>query len=75
MFVKIENYFGEKPLILNVDKITSIKPQSIGLKFDENGKTVVLWDDKYEVWCDKNVCHILNEEQYTGLCKALTQRL
>lgn len=75
MFVKIENYFGEKPLILNVDKITSIKPQSIGLKFDENGKAVVECDDKYEVWCGNNMYHVLNEEQYTGLCKALTQRL
>lgn len=74
MFVKIENYYGDRPLILNVDKIISIKPQSIGWKF-ENNKAVIEWDDKYKVLCDNDMYHILNEEQYTGLCKALTQRL
>ena len=73
MFVKIENYYGDsKPLLLNIDNIICIKPQSIGLNV-ENNKAKVEWGDEYEVWYGKDMCFILNKTQYEELCRVLNR--
>ena len=59
MFVKIENYWGDKPLILNVDKIVCIE-LSVGKPY---------------IVMDETIKYLLTEQQYNDLCEILTKRL
>ena len=76
MFVKIENYWADKPLILNVDYISEIRvsPQDFVTNEDRT-KIIKINDAIYYVVMNNGVKHRLTEEQHTELCKILTTRL
>ena len=61
MFVKIENFANNKPLIINVDNIVSIY-----FSEEENTYIVCTIDKHY---------YYIKEQQYTKLCEILTKRL
>ena len=72
MFVKIENWDGGTPLILNVDRIVAIRKY--------NNSDVSLFPNK-EKYSNGYIIRVvdghkfwLNEEQYIELCKILTTR-
>lgn len=72
MFVKIENYLDKEnnPLILNVDRISSIRKFNKiydALMFGEN---IV---ESYIVIMDTLNKYLLNQEQYDQVCKILTK--
>ena len=76
MFVMIENYWVDKPLILNVDCISEImvSPQNFVTNEDRT-KIVKINNANYYVVMNNGVEHRLAEEQYLELCKFLTTRL
>jgi hypothetical protein len=76
MFVMIENYWADKPLILNVDCISEImvSPQSFVTNEDRT-KIVKINNANYYVVMNNGVEHGLTEEQYIELCKILITRL
>lgn len=76
MFVKIENYWADKPLILNIDYISEIRlsPQDFVTNEDRT-KIIKINNAIYYVVMNNNSEYKLTEEQYTELCKILTTRL
>ena len=76
MFVKIENYWADKPLILNVDYISEIRlsPQDFVTNKDRT-KIIKINNAIYYVVMNNKSEYKLTEEQYTELCKILTTRL
>ena len=58
MFVKIENYTDDKPLIVNVDNIVAID----------------FCLEKPRIVTTTDINYVLTNEQYTELCKILTTR-
>ena len=74
MFVKIENYWADKPLILNVDYISEIRvsPQDFVTNEDRT-KIIKINNAIYYVVMNNKSEHKLTEEQYTELCKILTR--
>ena len=72
MFVKIENYLDKEnnPLILNVDRISSIRV------FDKKADAFRFGDDVqdgYVVIMDTQYKFLLNQQQYERVCKILTK--
>ena len=65
MFVKIENYWENEPLILNTDNIISI----------EWGSTDINGHKEYMIMLVNGEHYDLDEQAYTKLCKILTARL
>jgi len=65
MFIKIENYIKNEPLIVNVDRIISIEPH-----YSE-----VFERCFYELHLVDSYVYVLSEEQYKCLCDILTKRL
>ncbi len=65
MFIKIENYIKNEPLIVNGDRIIAIEPH-----YSEICERCF-----YELHLVNNYVYVLSEEQYKGFCDILTKRL
>ncbi len=76
MFVKIENYWADKPLILNIDYISEVMVSLQDFVTNEDRtKIIKINNADYYVVMNNGVKYGLTEEQYTELCKILTTRL
>lgn len=87
MFVKIENYLGDKDstLIINLEKISTIRNAYVDYQTRTGSyhkEFIFISDsfkekrkDKYIVTMDTLDDFILNKEQYEQICKILTTRL
>ena len=76
MFVKIENYWADKPLILNIDYISEIRLSPQDFVTDEDRTKIIKINNAiYYVVMNNGVEHRLTEEQYRELCEILTKRL
>ena len=70
MFVKIENWDDDTPLILNVDNILAIHRY-----MGEAEAFKDCWEVIFNMHASGECRYLITQEQYTALCEILTKRL
>lgn len=68
MFVKIENWDGDTPLILNTDNIKAIHHY-----MGQSECFKDMWEVVFDIRDNSECRYLITQEQYTELCKILTR--